>query len=332
MLQLFILVCFSIAIVIPLQIPRSAVSVDGFCDKGHSTALRGFAITGILLCHAAALLCPVEIARLLTPVGGIGVSIFLILSGYGLSESFRSGGLRDFWKKRFWGVYLPYIFIVILTLATRLHLAPGPLVLDLLAIEPVAEYYWYISYISVWYFLFYMILRFAPVKWQSGLFLSCAVLLFLVLPELQAEQSLSFIAGVFLSRFRNNILRRVGLWQSIGLLLLGIALLVVKQIPVVRLLPTPAFKLLQLGIKLSIASALILLTWYGRRLLPMVAFIRIGNYSYEIYLIHAYTIGILTWNLTKPALSGLFLVVTAVASVAFAHLLRVLKKKLVPAK
>lgn len=323
MLQLMIFSLLAIAVAAVLQLWKPASAIGQFGDRTHSTVLKGMAISGILLCHAAAILAPVGVARLLTPVGGIGVSIFLILSGYGLSESFQATGHKHFWKKRFFGTYLPYLLICLLTLSTRLQLSPEALLLDLLAIRPMAEYYWYISYLSIWYILFYGITRFIPGKWQNWLFLGCAAVLFFLLPELQTEQSLSFAAGVFLSRYREKLVPKLSTWLGAALFLVGAALLAVKQIPAVRLFPAPLFTLLQLGIKLSVASALVILTWRGRNLLPTTAFARIGAYSYELYLIHAYTIGILTWNFPKPALSGLFLAATGALAVAFG----LLKKK-----
>ena len=56
----------------------------------YTTALRGIAILIIMLAH-----CFGGFTRALTPLGGIGVSIFLILSGYGLTKSAQlkeSGG------------------------------------------------------------------------------------------------------------------------------------------------------------------------------------------------------------------------------------------------
>lgn len=36
--------------------------------------------------------------RIFTPLGGIGVALFLILSGYGLTESYKKKGLHFFGK------------------------------------------------------------------------------------------------------------------------------------------------------------------------------------------------------------------------------------------
>ena len=40
---------------------------------------------------------------------GVGVSLFLILSGYGIELSVKKNGLNKFWIKRFFRVLVPYI-------------------------------------------------------------------------------------------------------------------------------------------------------------------------------------------------------------------------------
>lgn len=51
-------------------------------DKSLTTQLKGIAITLITIGH-----CFGDFTRAITPFGGIGVALFLILSGYGLNES-----------------------------------------------------------------------------------------------------------------------------------------------------------------------------------------------------------------------------------------------------
>lgn len=54
-----------------------------------STILRGIAILLVILQHLGGSFG----TNLLTPLGGTGVAIFLVLSGFGLNESFKKKGL-----------------------------------------------------------------------------------------------------------------------------------------------------------------------------------------------------------------------------------------------
>lgn len=65
---------------------------------------KGIAIIFIVCCHAFG-----HSFRYFTPLGGIGVTIFLILSGYGLQLSYQKNGINKYWGKRFIGVYIPFV-------------------------------------------------------------------------------------------------------------------------------------------------------------------------------------------------------------------------------
>ena len=60
-----------------------------FMSKSHTNICRGVAAIIIVFQHVAGGFG----VRYLTPLGGIGVAIFLILSGYGLNESFKRKGI-----------------------------------------------------------------------------------------------------------------------------------------------------------------------------------------------------------------------------------------------
>lgn len=69
-----------------------------------TTVYKGLAILSVILCHAAGTFGQGRFV-LFTPLGGIGVAIFLLLSAYGLNESWNKpenaaggvllGGSRD---------------------------------------------------------------------------------------------------------------------------------------------------------------------------------------------------------------------------------------------
>ena len=65
-------------------------------DLSSTSVYRGYAILIIMLCHVTGSWNFVGF----TPLGGIGVAMFLFLSGYGLNES---------WKKKVLRVIFPYV-------------------------------------------------------------------------------------------------------------------------------------------------------------------------------------------------------------------------------
>ncbi|MCD7791347.1 MAG: acyltransferase family protein [Bacteroides thetaiotaomicron] len=81
----------------------------------QSNIIKGFAILLVVLCHLGG-----YFTRFLTPLGGIGVAVFLILSAYGLEKSFLKSGQAAFWRKRIITVFVPYWIIEIIASVTGL--------------------------------------------------------------------------------------------------------------------------------------------------------------------------------------------------------------------
>ena len=61
-----------------------------FLDKKSTSAMKGVAILCVVVCHYMGTYG--NGVTLFTPLGGIGVSVFLILSAYGLTKSWLCGG------------------------------------------------------------------------------------------------------------------------------------------------------------------------------------------------------------------------------------------------
>lgn len=64
---------------------------DEYFGRTNSQIMKGVAILAVILCHLMGTFGGGT--TLFTPLGGIGVSIFLMLSAYGLNESYNRGGV-----------------------------------------------------------------------------------------------------------------------------------------------------------------------------------------------------------------------------------------------
>lgn len=90
-----------------------------FFEKQLTDAIKGMAILLVITMHILPMLdtiLPHELVRFLTPTGGIGVAIFLYLSGFGLQESYNKNGLNKYWQKRIIKVVIPWIIFKIFLL------------------------------------------------------------------------------------------------------------------------------------------------------------------------------------------------------------------------
>ena len=81
-----------------------------FLCKYSMTAIKGMAILIIIMGHLGNIFG----VRVFNPLGSCGVAIFLFCSGYGLQKSYYKKNLKNYWKKRFFAAYIPYICIEII--------------------------------------------------------------------------------------------------------------------------------------------------------------------------------------------------------------------------
>ena len=81
-----------------------------FLSKEHFLYLKGLAIAAILIGHIGNF----SGRTWFTPLGGIGVAIFLFCSGYGLTKSYEKNGLKQYWRKKLIGVYGPFLLVELL--------------------------------------------------------------------------------------------------------------------------------------------------------------------------------------------------------------------------
>jgi peptidoglycan/LPS O-acetylase OafA/YrhL len=274
--------------------------------------LKGIAILLIILCHTIGQAKETTIA---TPLGGIGVAIFLFMSGYGLQESYKKNKLSGFWRKKILRIFVPYtIFITIKCII----LADFDFKKYLLDIFFIHTSYWYIGYLIKCYIVFYISSLFNEKHKLLVLALGSMLSLFL-LPEIEAEQSFSFIMGVIASIKIKEIrsLSKKGLYIiAVTSIIIGVTALAIKQFTVVRQNEFIYF-LCQLLVKLPIAIGIIFLVG---KLLPKNSFaILCGTYSLELYLIHMQTLKIIQYNTIQSYIVLLltFIVTTALFSYIF---------------
>lgn len=225
--------------------------------------------------------------RLLTPFGGIGVSIFLIVSGYGLNESYKKHGLKDFWQKRLARVYFPY-FIAAVILGVFHHWDAKEWLLNLLCIKCT---YWFISYIIGCYIVFWACSKFFP-KFRIVITSVISIVMLLILPELQAEQSLSFVTGILMSTYKERLMNFVSNKKNIVCIvslsfLIGLTFLSIKQLPIIRNeAGAIEMNMIQILIKWPMSIAFLFGLMLSKSFLknPFVFFA--GTISYELYIVH----------------------------------------------
>lgn len=278
-------------------------------SRAHTNLLKGFAILTVLWGHIGSAYGIGGIQW----IAGIGVSLFLLCSGYGLEASFTKNGLAHFWKKRFIAVIVPYWIIYIIAAALTSDNFSFNLVIRILFF---IQANWYVRYILIIYIVYWALKQMSTYlklsKKAFSFLLLAAFLIWFVIesllfakadaPSLLARQMLSFPLGViffdyyaqiknaFLSNtFKNNLL--FFLTGLISIFALGIGEInVIHNLPYIFSNTIALFTVMPLSL-VTIKFSCLFYTFFNNYLFKFL-----GSVSYEIYLIQYFSRNIVTMS------------------------------------
>lgn len=205
-------IVFSCLLAIPLIVDTKYKETIEFMGIEFTTVIKGASILSVVWAHSCAKLNIGGIQF----IAGIGVSLFLICSGYGLEVSYSKNRLNGFWKKRILRLCVPFWIVQIIGMAVIGELTLQNLVCALLFIRGN----WFIRYIIICYFIFYVSKRLAQcfeIKEDCEFAILCGAFgcwfvvesLFFAnpgMPFLEARQMLSFPFGILLVKKKSLLL------------------------------------------------------------------------------------------------------------------------------
>lgn len=245
--------------------------------------IKGVAILLILVGHISGTFHTV----VFTPLASAGVSLFLILSGYGLSESFKKNGLSNYWQKKIVRVLLPYVIVITVLMTVYDSYNPLKYILE---ITGISTSYWYIGYQMKWYLIFFITMLLLP-KYRIWIFTIASAVMFYSLNSLEIEQSLAFIIGILLSDKKDYLSKKSNreiICISLITFCIATICLGLKQIPSIReQIGGYNFSFIQMMQNMFYAVFIIsfvMLLPHRLRKSPFLIFC--GIVSYEVYLVH----------------------------------------------
>lgn len=260
----------------------------------------------------------VPFSRPFTPLGAIGVALFLLCSGFGIEKSFQKSGRKDYWKKRIINVWLPYALIELLCVWHHPEVGIIGIIQDLLLIQPCHPFGWYMQSLFIWYILYYLT-TFVSKKLQVAAFLLACILMICFWTPLRAQNSLSFLIGILFARNEAKFLSFAN-WKSlIVATILSGGVFLVRE----RVLRIEGFQDTVGWNVFSLVYYMILATFFYIILIMVCkpanekmlrGFYMIGLISYEVYLVHGYTYAYLKTSDLLP------MVVFFVATFVLSHL------------
>ena len=184
-------------------------------SKNHFQYLKGIAILAVIFSHIG----NYSGKTWFTSLGGIGVAIFLFCSGYGLMTSYYQKGLKNFWVNKLITIYIPFAVVEIFS-AIIFQYSLKELLFDLMFLKRLNPLGWYIQYLAVLYLLFYLVIRmFKNIKCRFIIWGFFSVISFVFLPNLYAEQAISFISGLFIAEI--NRFDKLPTFENKKLVILG---------------------------------------------------------------------------------------------------------------
>ena len=249
----------------------------------YTNCLRGIAILLIMSGHIVGTMG----FRYINPFGGTGVALFLFLSGFGCNESYKHKGLDNFWRKKVKRVLLPYSIVITLIYVILQKSNWG--LSYLLEIFGLQTTYWFIAFLMKWYIVFWVTTRYI-LKWRMITMCFCGFLMLMFLPEIEAEQALSFLLGVLVSeKFKSVTSLSKSNLAVITILgfVIGVSALAIKQLPMVREYEGECvYAIVQMMIKVPFAISLVTGLSFLPSLLKSRYLMLAGIISYELYLVH----------------------------------------------
>lgn len=157
-------------------------------DRNQTNQLRGISILSIIVGHLWVHVSSIKPSLLM---GGEGVALFLVLSGFGLTRSFyeKKPSITSFFIRRIERIMFPYWFITFIIIVldyvilARVY-SPKDIVLTLFGINISSTTYhidyvrWYITLLLFWYIIFGFLVRVTTPFYRIVTLMLVAVVIF----------------------------------------------------------------------------------------------------------------------------------------------------------
>lgn len=247
--------------------------------RNNSAFLKGIAILLVMANHVIG-----KIGN--TPgtiLGAIGVSVFFILSGYGLNESFKKKGVSNFWGKKVKNIWLPYICISIPAMFV-LGASAKDFLLDVTFLKPYYCYGWYLQILALFYVVFYFSARLKNELTYFLLWISVCILVYVFLYDVAQINALAFFLGIVISKYKAHKVVSGKILAICAFSCAMVGIMAFKFIPIENGLWLPRLQVVQISIALMLILMSVAFNAENKILMW------VGAVSFELYIIHGWVI------------------------------------------
>lgn len=264
-------------------------------SRSYTNILRGIAMVLIMSGHVAGVYSE---SIWWSPLPTIGVTLFLLLSGYGNNESYKN-------KKEWGGVKLlriaiPYwivrtiVFFVGFTSFERINWKS--LILDYTFID-IKSVFWFVGFIMKWYAAYWIGIKFFK-KYRYHFWLMLSILIFIFMETTLAIHSFDFIIGIMLSDRKEKNMRiiknKVVLLGTLSVLLF-VVFLGLKQIPIIRNTQFVCDVIHTLMLLFGTFGSIFLL-WKFKSIVNNRILLFIAPITYELYMVHMKCLPVISYD------------------------------------
>ena len=263
------------------------------CNRDHFLIVKGISI----LVAVIAYLCAQQFGFTnLTPIQEAVSAVFLICSGFGLSESrMKKGGLFRYWENKIVKIWIPsvvvlFIFSLINEKSAILWIAQSPV-----GLKGMFLYILFAEYLAFW-----LVFRLVEKKLLRVLCLfGISVAAYAFVPESLEMKALyfSFPVGVLFSQYGWKRSVKNFPWAAKLGLLAACVVVAVGTWFLASWVHVPYLTNLVWGIcYIAIAAALCFGTYFGQAIRVFGVFVPVGMISYALYLLHDNVLAFLNRN------------------------------------
>lgn len=299
-----------------------------FLSHKYTEIMKGIAILLVLINHIGRSYK----VSIVEPLGAVGVCIFLILSGFGVNESYKFTGKKNYFIKRFKKVIIPYWIICIIYLFTANEFSIKLFIEWLILFQLPTGIFWYIRMITYWYIVFYISksIRNSKNRYVFIMIMSSIISFVYIKDRIYLWQIFSFPLGLVISDnlelFKKYIEKNFK-YITIYSFLISIVAVILKKTPYVDN-RTFGFcdTTLQIVINLSLAIFIGMMVYILQNINLWRFAQVVGKKSYEIYLVHPF---FLYWLSDRRLLTMItYLITVSVLSIIFNYVNKFLSKRL----
>lgn len=260
--------------------------------KESTTEIKGIAILMVIIGHISSIYGK----SVLNYMGSFGVALFLFISGYGLAMSYSKNGLKDFFRKKFINIFIPYVAIttiwIIRDLIKGIFYPFKTYVLLLIGFDynrTIDATMWYISFIILWYIAFYLVFKYVNKNFFKVISLFIISFLFFIFKKTDIMIDFSWQWSLHAFTFSIGVASALYLKKILDLR--SILILNITSLIFVVFLLNKIHESTYIQMSVNILITIFVITLEiikGNRIKYSKGLCLAGKYSYELYLVEGY--------------------------------------------